>query len=163
MTRAKTWGTAVSAAVLALAGCGAEGASQPGGQPAASGVPAAVEPAGNKHTAVVGVPSLGGGEALVSGAARKGSAEYPIPGGLRAGGMLAVAFECEGAGKLVVDVVPAGASFSVPCEKGKVAPLMNVIEVDRTDPAGMLRFTAGSGVTWAFAAGWDNSSRERAS
>ncbi|GAQ59043.1 hypothetical protein [Streptomyces acidiscabies] len=157
MTRTKVWGTAASVAALALAGCSAGGASQPAEGPAASGA-AAVKPATAGHAAVVGIPELGGMTAVARATAQTGNAEYPLPGGMRAGGTLAVAFECEGVGRLVIDVVPGGATFSVPCEKGKVTPFMNEVPVYQSAPAGMLRFSAGTGVTWAFAAGWDKSS-----
>ncbi|MET8981256.1 hypothetical protein ABZX85_37245 [Streptomyces sp. NPDC004539] len=137
-------------------------------EPTASGTPASGTPvvAGaveRGRTAVVGVPDLGGLKALASGPARTGSAEYAIPGGVRAGGTLAVAFECEGVGRLVMDVVGGGATFTVPCEAGEVAPFMNEVQMNRTDPAGRLRFSAGSGVTWAFAAGWDKSPQGKGS
>ncbi|MDX3382786.1 hypothetical protein PV682_15100 [Streptomyces niveiscabiei] len=159
MTRTKVWGTAASVAALTLAGCSTGGASQPAERPAASAA-APVKPAGaGRAAAVVGVPELGGITAVAKGAVQTGNAEYPLPGGMRAGGTLAVAFECEGVGRLTVDVVPGGASFSVPCEKGQVTPMMNEVPVDRSAPAGMLRFSAGAGVVWAFAAGWDKSGR----
>ncbi|WP_143573305.1 hypothetical protein [Streptomyces acidiscabies] len=158
MTRTKVWGTAASVAALALAGCSAGGASQPAERPTASA--ATVRPAetGTRRAAVVGGPELEGMTVAAKGAVQTGNAEYPLPGGMRAGGTLAVAFECEGVGRLVIDVVPGGATFSVPCEKGKVTPFMNEVPVYQDAPAGMLRFSAGTGVTWAFAAGWDKSS-----
>ena len=158
MNRTKAWGTAVSVAVLALTGCSAQSAARPVEQPRANGAPAAAQPVERARTAVVGTPTLSG-KTLVSGSARTGNAEYSIPGGLRAGGMLAVAFQCEGTGRLVVDVLPDGGTSTVPCEKGKMTPFMNVAEMSRTVPVATLRFTTGTGVTWAFAAGWDNSGR----
>ncbi|HEY8979919.1 MAG TPA: hypothetical protein VIU15_10100 [Streptomyces sp.] len=158
MNRTKAWGTAVSAAVLVLVGCSAQGTARPVEKPRANGAPVVADSVEQGRTAVTGAPKLDG-KTLVSAAARTGDAEYPIPGGVRAGGMLVVAFECEGAGRLTVDVVHGGTTFTVPCEKGKVVPFVNETEMSRTDPTATLHFTAGPGVTWAFAAGWDNSGR----
>ncbi|MEU7498340.1 hypothetical protein AB0B52_14845 [Streptomyces griseofuscus] len=92
---------------------------------------------------------------LVSDAAVKGNATYTIPGGIKAGKTLAIAINCQGKGRLTVQVEPANVSFPLLCEKGKVLPTMNEIHMSKNRPTGSLRFTSEPNLTWSFAVGWD--------
>ncbi|MFJ3649437.1 hypothetical protein [Streptomyces murinus] len=109
------------------------------------------------------VPLTGsnGIEVLAGGTAVKGDATYPIPGGIKAGRTLAIAINCEGPGRLTVQVRSGGVSFLLWCEKDKVLPAMNEIQMPRTHATGSLRFTADPDVTWSFATGWDPNPPER--
>lgn len=93
--------------------------------------------------------------ALTSGTKVRGSAVYEIPGGLKAGQTLAIAINCQGPGRLTVQVQPTGISFPLLCEKGKVLPTMNEIRMSKNRSGSALRFTAEPNVTWSFAVGWD--------
>ncbi|MFY4720248.1 hypothetical protein [Streptomyces sp. LaBMicrA B280] len=163
----------VWAAALATAGCGGSGhhgtASPPLAHPArAAATPVPAEPAtdptpGPHAPSVHRAPLTGsdGIEVLASGTAVRGDATYPIPGGIKAGRTLAIAINCEGPGRLTVQVRSGGVSFPVRCEKGKVLPVMNEIQMPRTQLTGSLRFTSDPDVTWSFALGWDPSPPER--
>ncbi|MEU8928767.1 hypothetical protein AB0D30_02635 [Streptomyces sp. NPDC048409] len=94
--------------------------------------------------------------ALVSGASVEGSAIYPIPGGIKAGKTLAIAINCQGPGRLTVQVKPTNASFPLLCEKGRVLPTMNEIHMSGNHPTSSLHFASEPGVTWSFAVGWDS-------
>ena len=93
--------------------------------------------------------------ALASGTKVKGSAVYEIPGGIKAGQTLAIAINCQGPGRLTVEVQPTSISFPLLCEKGKVLPTMNEIHMSKSRSSGSLRFTSEPNVTWSFAVGWD--------
>ncbi|GAA4574309.1 hypothetical protein GCM10023100_39970 [Actinocorallia cavernae] len=109
------------------------------------------------------VPLTGsnGIKVLADGTAVKGDATYPIPGGIKAGRTLAIAINCEGPGRLTVQVRSGGVSFLLRCEKDKVLPAMNEIQMPRTHATGSLRFTADPDVTWSFTIGWDPNPPER--
>ncbi|MFH7337115.1 hypothetical protein [Streptomyces hygroscopicus] len=92
---------------------------------------------------------------LVRDTAVTGDVVYPIPGGIRAGETLAIAVDCQGPGRLTVRVQPAGVSFRLLCEKGRVLPTLNEIAMSENRSSSSLRFTSGPGTTWSFAAGWD--------
>ncbi|MGW1891536.1 hypothetical protein ACWCP6_14950 [Streptomyces sp. NPDC002004] len=98
---------------------------------------------------------------MTRGTAVTGTAVYPIPGGIRAGKTLAIAVNCQGPGRLTVHVQPTDVSFSLVCEKGKVLPAMNEMDMNKGRSTGSLRFTAESKVRWSFAAGWDPNPPER--
>ncbi|MDH6627195.1 hypothetical protein M2271_005019 [Streptomyces sp. LBL] len=68
---------------------------------------------------------------------------------------LAIAINCQGPGRLRVQVQPTGISFPLLCEKGKVLPTMNEIHLTKGRATGSLQFAAEQNVTWSFAAGWD--------
>ncbi|MFE9093043.1 hypothetical protein [Streptomyces sp. NPDC007264] len=93
--------------------------------------------------------------ALATDTAVKGNAVYSIPGGITAGKTLAIAINCQGPGRLTVQVKPTGISFPLLCEKGKVLPTMNEIHMSKNYSTSSLAFTAGQNVTWSFAVGWD--------
>ncbi|MEU3418570.1 hypothetical protein AB0F39_08470 [Streptomyces murinus] len=109
------------------------------------------------------VPLTGsdGIKVLAGGTAVKGDATYPIPGGIKAGRTLAIAINCEGPGRLTVQVRSGGVSFLLRCEKDKVLPAMNEIQMPRTHATGSLRFTADPDVTWSFTIGWNPNPPER--
>ncbi|MGY9069245.1 hypothetical protein [Streptomyces sp. CAS3] len=109
------------------------------------------------------VPLTGsdGIKVLASGTTVKGDATYPIPGGIKAGRTLAIAINCEGPGRLTAQVRSADVSFRLQCEKDKVLPALNEIQMPRTQSTGSLHFTADPGVTWSFAIGWDPYPPER--
>ncbi|MFC7867907.1 hypothetical protein ACFU5B_29335 [Streptomyces murinus] len=109
------------------------------------------------------VPLTGsnGIEVLADGTTVKGDATYPIPGGIKAGRTLAIAINCEGPGRLTVQVRSGGVSFLLRCEKDKVLPAMNEIQMPRTHATGSLHFTADPDVTWSFTIGWDPNPPER--
>ncbi|WP_416485324.1 hypothetical protein [Streptomyces sp. CL12] len=109
----------------------------------------------------VPLTSSDGIKVLASGTAIKGDATYPIPGGIRAGRTLAIAINCEGPGRLTVQVRSVGVSFPLQCEKDKVLPALNEIQMPRTQSTGCLHFTADPGVTWSFTIGWDPYPPER--
>ncbi|MFI1047230.1 hypothetical protein [Streptomyces griseoruber] len=92
---------------------------------------------------------------LTHDATLKGKAVYPIPGGIKAGKTLAIAINCQGPGKLTVQVRPTGVSFPLLCEKGKVLPTMNEIHMSKNRSTSSLEFTAEPNVSWSFAVGWD--------
>ncbi|MEU9383362.1 hypothetical protein AB0D38_21275 [Streptomyces sp. NPDC048279] len=92
---------------------------------------------------------------MVSDTAVKSDAIYPIPGGIKAGETLAIAINCQGPGRLTVQVKPTSASFPLLCEKGKVLPTMNEIHMSGNHSTSSLHFTSEPGVTWSFAVGWD--------
>ncbi|TWV32543.1 hypothetical protein FRZ03_33155 [Streptomyces misionensis] len=85
----------------------------------------------------------------------KGSAIYPIPGGIKAGKTLAIAINCQSPGRLTVQVQPTGISFPLLCEKGRVLPAMNEIHMSKDHSTSSLRFISEPNVTWSFAVGWD--------
>ncbi|MET7686026.1 hypothetical protein [Streptomyces sp. NPDC005423] len=72
-----------------------------------------------------------------------------------AGKTLAIAINCQGSGRLTVQVEPTGLSFPLLCERGKVLPTMNEIHMSHNHNRGALRFTAEPNVTWSFSVGWD--------
>ncbi|MFD3590899.1 hypothetical protein [Streptomyces sp. NPDC058683] len=106
---------------------------------------------------VVSAPKIAsdGITSLASGTSAKGNAIYEIPGGIRAGKTLAIAVNCQGAGRLTVRVQPTKASFLTLCEKGKVSPTLNEIQMSENHSSGSLSFTSEPNVKWSFAAGWD--------
>ncbi|MGM9442548.1 hypothetical protein ACTAF0_20105 [Streptomyces murinus] len=109
----------------------------------------------------VPLTSSDGIKALASGTTVKGDATYPIPGGIKAGRTLAIAINCEGPGRLTAQVRSADVSFRLQCEKDKVLPALNEIQMPRTQSTGSLHFTADPGVTWSFTIGWDPYPPER--
>ncbi|MFD8810401.1 hypothetical protein ACFV23_02595 [Streptomyces sp. NPDC059627] len=92
---------------------------------------------------------------MASDTAVKGDSIYPIPGGIKAGKTLAIAINCQGPGRLTVQVQPTSVSFPLLCEKGKVLPTMNEIHMSENRSSSSLRFTSEPDVTWSFAVGWD--------
>jgi hypothetical protein len=98
---------------------------------------------------------------LASGTGVKGNGAYPIPGGIKAGKTLAIAINCQGPGRLTVQVQPTSISFPLQCEEGKVLPTMNEIRMAKGRSTGSLRFTSEPNVTWSFAVGWDPSPPEQ--
>ncbi|GGY13622.1 hypothetical protein [Streptomyces anandii] len=94
---------------------------------------------------------------LTTGARITGSATYPIPGGISAGKTLAIAINCQGAGRLHVQVKPTGISFPLVCEEGKVSPTMNEVHMSKDRATAALQVTAEPKVRWSFAVGWDHS------
>ncbi|MER6332304.1 hypothetical protein ABT298_23855 [Streptomyces sp. NPDC001034] len=161
--------TCVFAAALAAAGCSpgqhgsasatrpARGTAPPSPPPSAGATP---DPRG---PSVDRAPAIGadGMTPLVGDTAVKGDVVYPIPGGIKAGETLAVAVNCQGAGRLTVRVQPTDVSFQLLCEKGEVLPTLNEIGMPENRSSGSLRFTSGPGLTWSFAAGWDPNPPER--
>ncbi|MFK4145130.1 hypothetical protein [Streptomyces sp. NPDC004065] len=157
------------AGILAPAGCGTH-ASAGVAHPSAAAPGRSTPPASAHVTAhdphapsVTEAPRIGadGRWVLVSGASVTGHGTYPLPGGIRAGGTLAIAVNCQGAGRVDVQVTPAGVSFPLRCEEGKVLPALNEMLMSKARSTASLRFTADPGVTWSFAAGWDPAPPER--
>jgi hypothetical protein len=158
----------VLVAVAVMAGCSSHqdgpARSRPGPASSASPVTASSGASVDPYApSVAKVPDIAsdGITKLVSATEVTGSAVYPLPGGVKAGRTLAIAVNCAGAGKITVRVRPTGISFLLQCEKGKVLPTMNEIHLSESHPASSLQFTAGAGVTWSFAAGWDPHPPER--
>ncbi|MEV7502040.1 hypothetical protein [Streptomyces sp. NPDC093018] len=157
------------AAALATTSCGSPGhhvtAPPPPAHPARVTAPQVPTPSTDTAPtpSVHQLPLTGsdGIEVLASGTAVKGDATYPIPGGIKTGRTLAIAINCEGPGRLAVQVRSGGVSFPLRCEKDKVLPSMNEIQMPRTHSTGSLRFTADPGVTWSFALGWNPNPPER--
>ncbi|MFD7921696.1 hypothetical protein ACFV3R_21015 [Streptomyces sp. NPDC059740] len=173
MVRRPGVGTKVLGGVLlalsAVAGCAAPQARPSGGRTAHPPAPVATALAprstADPHAASASrAPNLGarGVAVLVSGAAVRGKAEYPLKGGIVGGGTLAVAVDCQGPGRLTVAVKAAGASFTVPCGSGKVQPLLDEIGFGSGRRRATLVFTPeGARTVWSFAAGWDPHPPER--
>lgn len=161
--------TCVLVAALGAAGCGpghhdgasatrpARGAAPPSSPPPAGATPDPRGPSVHKAPAI----SADGMTPLVGDTAVTGDVVYPIPGGIRAGKTLAIAVNCQGPGRLTVRVRPAGVSFRLLCEKGRVLPTLNEIAMSENHSSSSLRFTSGPGTTWSFAAGWDPNPPER--
>ncbi|CAL2056209.1 hypothetical protein ACH4OT_04240 [Streptomyces murinus] len=162
----------VCAAALATTGCSSSGhhatASPPPAHPARLTAPptptespdtAPTPPGPSVHQ--VPLTSSDGIKVLASGTTVKGDATYPIPGGIKAGRTLAIAINCEGLGRLTAQVRSADVSFRLQCEKDKVLPALNEIQMPRTQSTGSLHFTADPGVTWSFTIGWDPYPPER--
>ncbi|MGW4908576.1 hypothetical protein [Streptomyces sp. NPDC004270] len=98
---------------------------------------------------------------LASGTSVKGNAVYEIPGGIKAGKTLAIAVNCQGAGRLTVRVQPTNTSIRTLCEKGKVLPTLNEIQMSENHSSGSVSFTSEPNVKWSFAVGWDPNPPER--
>ncbi|MEU9403718.1 hypothetical protein [Streptomyces sp. NPDC048242] len=154
--------------VLAVAGCDGQGGKGVEEGKAAADTPSVSAPApasasGTTHDpyapSVAKAPRISsdGIEVLASGASLSGSAAYPLPGGIKAGRTLAVAVNCQGDGRMSVKVSPAHVSFPLVCEKGKVLPSMNEIQLSESRPTGTLQVSADRHVSWSFAVGWDPS------
>jgi hypothetical protein len=160
MFRRVTCGLAVA---LSIVGCSSQGngSSAPKhSSPSANATPTTAAPdatAGPHTPSVAQAPKIAsdGITPLTTGTRGKGSATYPIPGGIKAGKTLAIAINCQGPGRLRVQVQPTGISFPLLCEKGKVLPTMNEIHMTKGRTTSSLQFTAEPKVTWSFAIGWD--------
>ncbi|POX54854.1 hypothetical protein [Streptomyces sp. Ru72] len=150
-------------AALAAAGCtsghhGGTTASHPARTTTTPPTTATVGASPDPHApSVAKAPEIAsdGITALASGTQVKGDAVYEIPGGIKAGQTLAIAIDCEGPGRLTVEVQPTSLSFPLLREKGKVLSTMNEIHMSRSRSSGSLRFTSEPDVTWSFAVGWD--------
>lgn len=155
---------------VAAAGC-TSGHSSSAGHSTASGTTGGVSTAGPRpipsdtsqapqHSASVAKPpnlAEDGVPVLVSAAALKGGAEYPLKGGIQAGKTLATAVNCQGDGTLRVSLEPAGLSFPLTCSEGNVTPTFNEVQFASTYKEAYFKFTPSpsSDITWSFAAGWD--------
>ncbi|MFQ3559445.1 hypothetical protein QZN11_21950 [Streptomyces gramineus] len=153
----------VVAAALATSSCGSghhesASATHPARSATPSPFPSSDSATSDPHgPSVHRAPTISpdGITALVSGASVEGDAIYPIPGGIKAGKTLAIAINCQGPGRLTVQVKPTSASFPLLCEKGRVLPTMNEIHMAVNHSTSSLHFASEPGVTWSFAVGWD--------
>jgi len=146
-------------AAMAVTGCGSHGSSAtaPSSSSAAASAPSPKATTQGHGLSVATAPKLAsdGITVLTSGTRVTGSAIYPIPGGMKAGKTLAIAINCQGPGRLRVQVPPTGISFPLLCEKGKVLPTMNEIHISKGRATASLQFAAEQEVKWSFAVGWD--------
>lgn len=154
--------TCVLTVSLAVAGCGSHGksATHSRSSPAVSATSSTATPdtTPDPHGPSIAVaPKLtsDGISVLTARTKVKGSATFPIPGGIKAGKTLAIGINCQGPGRLRVQVQPTKISFPLLCEKGKVLPTLNEIQMSKSRATSSLRFTADPEVTWSFAVGWD--------
>ncbi|MDX3457322.1 hypothetical protein PV396_36110 [Streptomyces sp. ME02-8801-2C] len=76
----------------------------------------------------------------------------PLKGGLRKG-TLGIALNCEGKGKVKVEVQDLGMTFAENCEAGKVVSIYNEAEISTPDPDAYIHVTGTSGVRWSVSAG----------
>ncbi|QLI99966.1 hypothetical protein HZZ00_02555 [Streptomyces sp. NEAU-sy36] len=153
----------VLAAIPGVVGCSSDhhdgaAASTPAQRTAPLATPSSGSPTPDPHSPTVrkapeinsdGIVPLAGETAV------KGKSVYPIPGGIKAGKTLAIAINCQGPGRLTVQVQPTDITFPLLCERDEVLPTMNEIHMSKNHPTGSLRFTSEPNVTWSFAVGWD--------
>ncbi|MEU6222600.1 hypothetical protein [Streptomyces sp. NPDC047042] len=76
----------------------------------------------------------------------------PLKGGLHKG-TLGIALNCEGNGKVKVEVKDLGMTFAENCEAGKVVSIYNEAEISTPDPDAYVHVTGTSGVRWSVSAG----------
>ncbi|WP_427164869.1 hypothetical protein ACQF4J_05830 [Streptomyces sp. C1-1] len=155
----------VIAVTLAVVGCGANHDDSPSASRAGRTASASLanttpgaSPSPDPYAPSVKKPpkiTSDGITPLTADTALKGNVAYSLPGGIKAEKTLAIAINCQGPGRLTVQVKPTGISFPLQCEKGKVLPTMNEIHMSKNHPQSSLIFTAESKVTWSFAVGWD--------
>jgi hypothetical protein len=155
------------APVVVLTGC--SGGKHSSGSPAtqtpvsSAAAPTASPAARDPHAATaVKAPNLSarGIKVVLSGTSLKGQHGYSLPHGIKAGDTLAVAVNCQGAGKLLVKVQPNNISIPVACEK-EIVPSLNEMGFAKTRKAASITFVPTGDVTWSFAAGWDPDPPER--
>ncbi|MEU6216734.1 hypothetical protein ABZ845_04315 [Streptomyces sp. NPDC047022] len=155
---------AVLLGTLGTAACTTSGqAPHPQGQPtrppATSGAQEGVSDPNPHKPSAKKPPNLRsrGIPVLISEASVSGGAAYDLKGGIKKGGTLAIAVNCQGPGTLQVSVEPTKISFPVYCASGTIEPSLN--EIGFTAPRGKATIALsprGKNVTYSFAVGWDS-------
>jgi hypothetical protein len=157
-TRAAALTAACLVTALAAAGCtGGEGdggkvtASPSAGTPSSATTP----PQRAEHIdgeTVTKAPQIVDGKVITSVASARGNRELALDGGVRSG-PVSIAVNCEGKGRLTVELSPVGLSFPLECVAGEVSSTYNQIALKKARKDATVKVTASSGVRWALSVG----------